>query len=315
MPTDAAAVVVRDPLPGAARTRPAVAAARKGVLATIGLLLAFGAVARDDACAVAAATTPATSAARVEAAAPASFADARVVVDADDLRVCAQGREVLSLRAQSAQALRREHPGEWPFLSVEYSVKPLSLVGPYLSIEERRVAENPSAYLRTRVRTYDLRTPGREVALPALFADPALKQALLADPLLREAAGPVLAKAAGRGADSTALAARLSGMHAAPDAQGRPTTPPGWLGGFWIAGRDGARLKVGLALPRLDGMREEALSRTTLLLPAPAALAAVLDGLAPQAGAGLAAAAWTVAPAAVDEDGARWARWRFDQRP
>lgn len=242
------------------------------------------------------------------AEAPATTADtgtpawrrARWVPFADDLRICADGRVLLSLREQSAQALRTEFPGEWPFLAVTYEVRVLSLLGPYLSVEEQRVTENPSSYRRERVRVYDLRTPGREVTLDELFDDATLKPALLRHEPLRQAVGARALARAAAGTDSRGMAQRLSETTQV-DREDKVFLPPGWLGGFWFDSRRGRRLDLGLALPVRSGMREETLARGRLVLTASGARpGAPLDGMPQLADGG--------APAPN-------ARWTFTNRP
>lgn len=225
---------------------------------------------------------------------------ARVVATGDDLRVCADGRLLLSLRDQSVRVLREEFPGDWPFLSVGYEVRVLSLLGPYLSVEEQRVTENPATYLRERVRVYDLRSPGRVVTLDELFDDAALKPALLQHEALREAVGARALARAAAGTDSRGMAQRLSEVTRV-DREGKVFLPPGWLGGFWFDSRRGRRLDLGLALPVRSGMREETLVRGRLVLPASRARGGVpLDGMPQVADGGSTAAT---------------ARWRFTGRP
>ena len=225
---------------------------------------------------------------------------ARVVAAGDDLQVCADGRLLLSLHEQSVRALRAEFPGEWPFLSVAYEVRVLSLLGPYLSVEERRVSENPATYLRERVRVYDLRTPGRVVTLDELFEDAALKPALLQHEPLRQAVGTRALARAASGTDSRGMAQRLSEATRV-DREGKVFLPPGWLGGFWFDSRRGRRLDLGLALPVRSGMREETLARGRLVLPASRARGGVpLDGMPQVTDGG--------SPAAM-------ARWSFTGRP
>jgi hypothetical protein len=227
------------------------------------------------------------------------WARAQVLVDAQDLRVCADGQPLLSLRDHSASLLRAEFSGEWPFLSVAYELRALSLLGPFLSVEERRSTENPGTYLRERVRVYDLREPGREVTMDTLFKDPALRQALLANPLVQRAAGrTVLARAAARsGQSSSALAAQLA-QAPTTDRQGQPFLPLGWLGGFWFEAPQGGSSVIGLALPQFSGMREETLLRSQLRLPVWSRTSA-----------------WPsdrLTPSPVPSG---WARWSFTERP
>lgn len=267
-----------------------------GLAALAGALLPVGARAAVP-CPVAEA--PAAASAPADAATPA-WRRAKVVAGGDDLQVCADGQLLLSLRDESARVLREEFPGDWPFLSVAYEVRVLSLLGPYLSVEEQRVTENPATYLRERVRVYDLRSPGRVVTLDQLFDDAALKPALLQHEPLREAVGARALARAAAGTDSRGLAQRLSEATRV-DREGKVVLPPGWLGGFWFEGRRGQRLDLGLALPVRSGMREETLARGRLVLPASRARRGVpLDGM-PQVADG-------VTPAAV-------ARWTFTSRP
>lgn len=119
--------------------------------------------------------------------------DFLVAWSGDDILVTRPGeatRKIFSARQAAMTRLRGEYGGKGagalPFQEYVYRVRALSLVGPFLSLEEVSV-RSPQTYTVSRYRAIDLNGPERKLKLTDLFPAEEVLQALLADPFFKEA--------------------------------------------------------------------------------------------------------------------------------
>lgn len=201
----------------------------------------------------------------------------RLVRSADDVAIAAGDGSVHSLRDTISAEVRESYAPAWPFVDYEVGVRIIGAAGPFLSLAETHLRANPATYITERASVRDLRRQASRVRLTGLFADRALRAAILSHPTLRRALRD--AGWDGRRGSVDELAARL--VHSVPGRQGDLYFPPDWLESFAIVAVGRQQVSIAIALPRLAGNREERAHWIRLDLPRSSVIDPALFGPAP----------------------------------
>ena len=177
-----------------------------------------------------------------------------------------RGEVIFSTKSSLRKELEKVAAGvDWPYLQYSRTYRILSVVGPYLSVEDCLVYANPGAYTAVHYRTIDLDNPsGTPARLDQLFKQQDILQALLADKVI----GRILHEIG-----NTAVPATLGDLikTLTEHNQGNEADyliDEYWLSSFALHHLEKGKVAVRVALPYRKGMREQSLKQIGLLLPA-----------------------------------------------